>query len=118
MSRVKLEMIWRHQQVLPYILGPMLHRLQAITPVHKMYLVGSRGRVPVSSWQSLEGKDWDILAVCGFPIVNTEVWTAALNYHIDLVVVNEAKAPAMLHNAKGYIELYPQNLLQPLLEKP
>ena len=101
--------IWQHNTVLPYILGGLRHKIEVITPVHKIYLTGSRARTVVANWSLLEGKDWDIIVVCDFPIVNARVWTWDLNYHIDLIVTTQDKAAVYLQNA---IELYPVNCLQ------
>jgi predicted nucleotidyltransferase len=111
MSQVKTDRIWQHNTVLPYILHELRQKIEAITPIHKIYLTGSRARTPVANWGALEGKDWDILVVCDFPIINTVVWTEDMNYHIDLVITNRAKAEALLHNAQRAIELYPDNQL-------
>jgi hypothetical protein len=111
MSQVKKERIWQHNTVLPYILHELRQKIEAITPIHNIYLTGSRARVPAEEWGELEGKDWDILVVCDFPIINTAVWTTGMNYHIDLIVTNPRKAAALLLNARKVIELYPDNQL-------
>jgi hypothetical protein len=115
MSQVKLHMIWQHNIVLPYILGQLRQTIEAITPIDYIYLVGSRAYTPIEEWNKLDGKDWDILVVCSFPIVNTAVWTTDLNYNIDLIVTNSQKAAALLHNARNAIELYPNNELQKMM---
>ncbi len=112
MSQIKLDMIWQHNTVLPYILGQLRQTIEAITPIQHIYLIGSRAYTPVQEWHILEGKDWDILVVCAFAIVNTKVWTTDKNYHIDLTVANPQKAAALLQNAKNALELYPNNELQ------
>jgi hypothetical protein len=116
MSQVKMDMIWQHQKVLPYILNGLRQKIDAITPMQRMYLIGSRGRTPISQWDTLEGKDWDVLVICRFPIVNTTVWTQALNYHIDLLVTTPQKENNYLKNAGTYVELYPENRLPMPLE--
>jgi predicted nucleotidyltransferase len=108
MSQVKTDRIWQHNLVLPYILNGLKQKIEAITPVHKIYLTGSRAKTPVADWGELEGRDWDILVVCDFPIINTAVWTRDLNYHIDLVITTPGKAATLLQKA---IELYPDNQL-------
>jgi hypothetical protein len=112
MSQVKLNMIWQHNIVLPYILGQLRQTIEAITAIEHIYLIGSRAYTPIQEWQKLEGKDWDILVVCAFAIVNTRVWTTDLNYNIDLIVTSPTKAAAVLQNAKNAMELYPNNELQ------
>jgi predicted nucleotidyltransferase len=111
MSKVKLNAIWQHDKVLPYLLNDLKQKIEAITPVKKMYLFGSRARTPMKEWNKLAGKDWDILVICNFPIENTELWTSVLNYHIDLVITNPQKEAAWLANSRTVIELYPNNLL-------
>jgi predicted nucleotidyltransferase len=111
MSQVKTDRIWQHNTVLPYILQALRQKIEAITPVRKIYLTGSRARVSVEGWSELQGKDWDILVVCDFPIINTTVWTSGMNYHIDLIITNAARAEALLRNAQNAIELYPVNQL-------
>jgi hypothetical protein len=95
MSQVKTDRIWQHNFVLPYILNELKQKIEAITPIHTIYLTGSR----------------DVLVVCDFPIINTAVWTRELNYHIDLIITNATKAEALLRNAQMAIELYPYNQL-------
>jgi hypothetical protein len=109
MSQVKLNMIWQHNTVLPYILGQLRQNIEAITPVEHIYLTGSRAYTPMQEWGVLEGKDWDIVVVCAFAIVNTKIWTSDVNYHIDLTMTTSQKVTAILQNA---IELYPNNELQ------
>lgn len=111
MSQVKKDRIWQHNTVLPYILHELRQKIEAITPIYTIYLTGSRAKTPVTEWDVLEGKDWDILVVCDFPIINTAVWTRDVNYHIDLVITNPKKATALLQNAQKAIELYPDNQL-------
>lgn len=118
MSRIRPDTIWQHDKVLPYILGSLRQKIDAITPVQKIYLTGSRARNPVADWDQLSGKDWDILVVCSFPVVNTQIWTAELNYHIDLTVTNPQKAEAYLSNAKVATELWPNYELPPAAEMP
>jgi predicted nucleotidyltransferase len=112
MSQVKTDRIWQHNTVLPYILNGLQQKIEAITPIHKIYLTGSRARVPAEGWGELKGKDWDILVVCGFAIINTAVWAGDRNYHIDLVIANPQKAAALLQHAQKAIELYPDNQLK------
>jgi hypothetical protein len=112
MSQVKLNMIWQHNTVLPYILGQLRQNIEAITPIQHIYLMGSRAYTPAEEWSVLDGKDWDILVVCAFAIVNTAIWTSQANYHIDLTIADPQKALALLQHAKNAIELYPNNALQ------
>ena len=51
-----------------------------------IYLVGSRGKIPQENWDTLEGKDWDVIFQTKLQVNNTRVWTSDLNYHIDLLV--------------------------------
>jgi hypothetical protein len=118
MSSIDMNKIWQHDLVLPYILGGLKQKIDTITPVQQIYLMGSRCRTPVNEWERLQGKDWDILVVCSFPIVNTGIWTTALNYHIDLIVTNHTKAPSLLRNAGTPVQLYPDYELSLNFEKP
>ena len=111
MSKISLNKIWQHEQVLPYILGELKLHIEKITPVKKIYLFGSRGRTPTDEWTSLAGKDWDIYVVTTFPIVNTRIWTHDKNYHIDLVINTEEKGKVFLNNYTKAIELFPYNEL-------
>lgn len=107
MSQIKAEAIWQHEFVLPYILNDLKAKVDAITPVRAIYLHGSRGRVVPNNWRQLEGKDWDIMMVCDFPIVNSQLWTTALNYHIDLTITTEYKIKNFLRNNTSVVELFP-----------
>jgi hypothetical protein len=107
MSQVNTSRIWQHNLVLPYILHTLRQKIEVITPIHKIYLTGSRAKTPVAKWGTLEGKDWDILVVCDFAIINTVVWTRDMNYHIDLVITNPQKAATHLQHTPKAIELYP-----------
>lgn len=112
MSQVKMETIWQHDKVLPYILNELREKIEAITPVHKIYLYGSRARTAVFDWDKLEGKDWDIMVICAFPIVNTIIWTRELNYHIDLTVTTQERIEHFKQYNIPFIELYPKNELE------
>ena len=107
MSQVKTHLIWQHEKVLPYLFGELKTKIEAVRPVEKIYLFGSRAKTPVSEWTQLEGKDWDILVIAGFPIVNTKVWTSQMGYHIDLII-RDNKNPIYYPN---WIELFPNNFL-------
>jgi predicted nucleotidyltransferase len=111
MSQVNTSRIWQHNLVLPYILYELRNKIEVISPVRAIYLFGSRARMPATEWDVLEGKDWDILVVCDFKIINTSVWTRDLNYHIDLIVADRQKAAVLLQHTQKKIELYPQNQL-------
>lgn len=110
MSQVKLDMIWQHEKVLPYILSELKAQVERITPVHSMYLHGSRAKTSIDSWNQLKGKDWDVVMVCNFPIVNTRIWTIDKGYYIDLTITTESILQKMMQYQK-YVELYPNNTL-------
>lgn len=112
MSRIKMETIWQHDLVLPYILTGLKAKIEAVTPVRAIYLYGSRAKLEPKDWHLLEGKDWDILVCCDFPIVNSHIWTTALNYHIDLTVTDALKTSRFLQNNDAMIELFPVNKLE------
>lgn len=109
MSKVKWEAIWQHDKVLPYILNDIKEKVEKITPVHKIYLFGSRAKIPVEEWGKLEGKDWDIVVQAGFGITNTHGWTSEKNYHIDLYVFGEKQTNDLLHSVGKAKQLYPTN---------
>lgn len=111
MSNRREDLIWQHDKVLPYLLGELKQKIEKITPIQKIYLYGSRARMPFEKWHELQGKDWDILVICKFPIVNTHIWTTGLNYYIDLKVTNTEEAKNFFKNLKNRIELYPENHL-------
>lgn len=112
MSQIKAETIWQHELVLPYILKDLKSKVDAITPVRAIYLYGSRGRLAPKDWNQLEGKDWDIVMVCDFPIVNSHIWTTTLDYHIDLTITTEYKIGNFLNSNNSVIELFPNNQLK------
>ncbi|MBC8756669.1 hypothetical protein H2O64_18495 [Kordia sp. YSTF-M3] len=107
MSSVQLEMIWQHDNVLPYILNELKQYVERITPVHQIYLYGSRAKTPIADWTQLAGKDWDIMMVCSFPIINTYIWTTDRNYHIDLSVIGKSQATELQKYRKDLVELFP-----------
>lgn len=112
MSQVKLEMIWQHDKVLPYILNDLKKQIETITTVHGIMLYGSRAKTNIENWDTLKGKDWDVVMVTDFPIVNTQIWTQDENYHIDLRVIDKKRADEILGFLKQTIELYPVNQLK------
>jgi hypothetical protein len=107
MSSTQLEMIWQHDKVLPYILNELKQHVEQITPVHQIYLYGSRAKTPMADWTALAGKDWDIIMVCNFPIINTHIWTTGRNYHIDLSVIGKNQATELRQYRKDLVELFP-----------
>ncbi|NJM78988.1 MAG: nucleotidyltransferase domain-containing protein [Flavobacterium sp.] len=106
-----METIWQHDVVLPYILNELKEKIEAITPIHKIVLYGSRARTPFNDWESLKGKDWDIIVVCNFPITNTHIWTKDLGYHIDLTVTTKDRIAHFEQYNMTYLELFPNNEL-------
>jgi predicted nucleotidyltransferase len=86
-------------------------KIEAITPIQQIYLYGSRARTPIADWHKLEGKDWDIMVVCAFPVVNTTIWTSDLNYHIDLNVTIADRINHFINHNIPIIELFPNNKL-------
>jgi hypothetical protein len=111
MSQVKLNTKWQHQEVLPYILDGLRQKIETITPVLHIYLYGSRAKTPMDQWDKLQGKDWDIVVICAFPIKNTAIWTSDLNYHIDLVVTNAEGFQSFIDHKIPTIALFPNNEL-------
>ena len=106
-----MEMIWQQKKMLPYLLGELKEKIEGITPIRKMYLYGSRSRIPFKDWNTIEGKDWDVIIVCDFRIVNTQIWTKDSNYHLDLVVTDAEGEKNFLQHHHNCIELFPENQL-------
>ncbi|MCX6318445.1 MAG: hypothetical protein NTW29_14230 [Bacteroidetes bacterium] len=115
MSKVKTGAIWQHERVLPYILSCLKDRISNITPVKKILLFGSRGRLPIHRWQELEGKDWDIVVQAGCKLKNAQVLVDE-GYHIDLLVLNEEQVEKFCYN-RLVKEIYPVNEINYLLQK-
>lgn len=112
MSNRMKGLIWQHERVLPYLFGDLKQKIERITPIEQIFLYGSRARLPFVKWNELEGKDWDILVICKFPIINTKVWTTNLRYYIDLKVTDMEGANNFFIYNKERIELFPKNHLQ------
>lgn len=112
MGKLKLETIWQHSFVLPYILQDLKQKIENITPVEKIYLFGSRAKTPLEDWHKLEGKDWDIIVQAGCKLTNTQICITDKNYHIDLYVVNEEQAKKLLQETGKTLELFPCNELE------
>ena len=93
MSQVKLGAIWQHEDVLPYILTSLKEQISEITPVEKIFLFGSRARVPMEQWQQLEGKDWDVLVQAKCKLKNAQILVSP-DFHLDLLVLDEEKIKA------------------------
>jgi predicted nucleotidyltransferase len=102
--------------VLTYILNGLKQQIETITKVHSMVLYGSRAKTSIEDWNTLKGKDWDIIVVADSPLINTQIWTRDKNYHIDLKVISKEEAKTMLKYLRETKILYPQNQLQDLLE--
>lgn len=62
MSRTNLNKKWLIKDVFPYLRSFFIfHKCK------KMYILGSRGKLPVEEWdEKLKGKDWDILIVSDY----------------------------------------------------
>ena len=112
MSKRSTELIWQPDKVLPYLFGDLFKKIEAITPIQKIYLFGSRSRVPVSELHTLKGKDWDLVVVCSFKIINTQIWTTDIGYHIDLNIINGEGVKNFFNYDMKMIELFPENNLQ------
>jgi len=112
MSKVKPMAIWQHDKVLPYILTCLKDKIIEITPVEKIFLFGSRGRLPFESWNELEGKDWDVLVQAGCKLKNAHVLVDEA-YHLDLLVLDEKQVKEFCRN-KITKQLYPVTDLEPL----
>lgn len=115
MSQVKPEAIWQHDKVLPYILTSLKDKISEITAVEKIFLFGSRGRVPFKQWKDLEGKDWDVLVQAKCKLKNAVV-LADKDYHLDLLVMDEIQVQKFTENMV-IKQLFPVNELECLTEK-
>jgi len=111
MSIVRLDMIWQPEAVLPYLLHTLKAKVETITPVKAMYLFGSRSRVGLDQWHTLEGKDWDIYIVCDFPIVNTRIWGRDIGYYLDIVITTQKRIDTLLQANGGIKQLFPEDTL-------
>lgn len=116
MGKLKLETIWQHHKVLPYILNELKQKIENITPVEKIYLFGSRAKTPLEDWHKLDGKDWDIIVQAKCKLTNTQIWTTDKNYHIDLYVVSKEQAKKLLQDTGKTLELFPCNELEELIK--
>jgi hypothetical protein len=109
MSRVQLEAIWQHDQVLPYILTTLKEKIDDITAVEKIFLFGSRGRVPFDEWDTLEGKDWDVLVQARCKLKNAYILIDQ-DYYLDLLVLDEETIKE--HYSKNKLTMiFPENEL-------
>lgn len=106
--------IWQHDLVLPYILTSLKDKISEITPVEKIILFGSRGRLPMEHWKELEGKDWDILVQAKCKLINARVLIDQV-YHLDLLVLDENQVKEFCRN-KMTKELFPVNKLEYLIK--
>lgn len=107
MSQVKLGAIWQHEKVLPYILTTLKEKIDDITAVEKIFLFGSRARVPVEQWNELEGKDWDVLVQAKCKLKNAQVLVDK-DYHLDLIVLDEEKINTY-YNSNRLRMIFPEN---------
>lgn len=110
MSKVKPMAIWQHDKVLPYILTRLKDKIMEITPVEKIFLFGSRGRLPFERWNELEGKDWDVLVQAGCKLKNAHVLVDK-DYHLDLLVLDENQIKEFCRNTATK-EIFPVNELE------
>ncbi|MDH6251799.1 hypothetical protein M2347_001526 [Chryseobacterium sp. H1D6B] len=115
MSRVKLESIWQHDKVLPYILTTLKDKINDITAVEKIFLFGSRGRAPFGQWKELEGKDWDVLVQAKCKLKNAQVLVGK-EYYLDLLVLDEERIKNYYSQNKLKM-IFPLNELENLTEK-
>ncbi|WP_143883180.1 hypothetical protein [Chryseobacterium binzhouense] len=115
MSRIKPEAIWQHESVLPYILTRLKDKINEITAVEKILLFGSRGRLPLESWNELEGKDWDVLVQAMCKLKNARVLLDE-EYHLDLLVLDESQTEKFTENMTTK-QLFPLNELECLMNK-
>ncbi|MCT2563393.1 hypothetical protein [Chryseobacterium herbae] len=110
MSRVKLEAIWQHEKVLPYILTTLKDKISEITAVEKIFLFGSRGRTPFEQWKDLEGKDWDVLVQAKCKLKNAHVLVDK-DYYLDLLVLDEEQIKKY-YSEDRLMMVFPENKLK------
>ncbi|PIF43688.1 hypothetical protein CLU96_0600 [Chryseobacterium sp. 52] len=115
MSRVKLEAIWQHEKVLPYILTTLKDKINEITAVEKIFLFGSRGRISFEQWKDLEGKDWDVLVQGKCKLKNANVLVDK-DYHLDLIVLDEEQI-TKYYSENRLTMVFPDNELNSLMAK-
>ncbi|WP_412851045.1 hypothetical protein ACL0VS_10150 [Chryseobacterium sp. PMSZPI] len=115
MSQVKLGAIWQHEKVLPYILTTLKDKIDDITTVEKIFLFGSRARVPMEQWDELEGKDWDVLVQAKCKLKNAQVLVNT-DYHLDLIVLDEEKINTY-YNSDRLRMIFPENELDDFITK-
>ncbi|WP_126653132.1 hypothetical protein [Chryseobacterium aureum] len=109
MSRVKLGAIWQHDKVLPYILTTLKDKIDDITAVEKIFLFGSRGHIPFDEWNTLEGKDWDVLVQAKCKLKNAHALIDE-DYYLDLLVLDEETIKE--HYSKYQLtKIFPENEL-------
>lgn len=112
MSRLRKDLITNKEEVLPF-LRDLYNNFPKYYTKGRMYLVGSRGRIPIDKWGRLEGKDWDILIETSHLITNTKIWGLDKGYYIEIVCNTEDVIQRMRqNNYKGEgsgmgIELFP-----------
>ena len=111
MSAVRYDKIWQPKIVLPYLIHTLKTQIETITPVHAIYLFGSRSKISLEQWGILEGKDWDVYIVCDFPIVNTRIWGRDLGYYLDIVVTTQKRIDILLGTNPHIKQLFPKDTL-------
>lgn len=109
MSRVKHEAIWQHDKVLPYILTTLKDKISEITAVEKIFLFGSRGRIPFEQWKDLEGKDWDVLVQTKYKLKNAQILVDK-DYYVDLLVLDEERIKTY-YSGNKLTMVFPENKL-------
>jgi predicted nucleotidyltransferase len=105
MSQVRTDLISEPVEVLDYVLGDLKKIIENITPIHKIYITGSRSKFRNDNCVDLTGKDWDIIVVARNRIINTKVWTVEQGYHIDLMIRSEDSFD--LSRQPHCVELFP-----------
>ncbi|GEJ47977.1 hypothetical protein [Chryseobacterium sp. ON_d1] len=115
MSQVKPEAIWQHDKVLPYILTTLKDKIDDITAVEKIFLFGSRGRIPFDEWNTLEGKDWDVLVQAKCKLKNAHTLLDK-DYYLDLLVLDEETIQKHYYNNKLTM-IFPENELSSVNSK-
>lgn len=92
MSQVRKDLIWKEDEVLPYI-KQLAKDLGYVSEIH---IFGSRAK----GREVEDGKDWDFVFITPFKIVNTGVWGRKAGYHIDIIANTKKALTKMLTTRK------------------
>jgi len=109
MSAIRFDKYWQEEAVMPY-----LKELFDTHNCRKMYLMGSRGKVPFEEWEKLKGKDWDVMLETDEPH-EYQGYKKLIDpsYHVDIMYIGDNLERIQLYRNIGYdgcrggFELFP-----------